>query len=343
MKSVRYICTGLIGLVFCLSAVFKLMDPVGTGLVVEAYLKFLHIGFLLPASKLIGETLSLCEATVGIGLLTGVFRRLFAIATFALLSFFTLVSILLLVFNPEMDCGCFGQAIHLTHFQTFVKNIILLLLAFAAFVPFRCLDLLAEGRLIAFILGMLIMIVFSIISLIHVPLVDYTAFAPSHTIVGEDDVMAGTEEYPLLPLCDNAGNDCSDVILDGSVLLISYYDDSELTQDEILSVADFAQSAMDAGFMPYVLSTSYVEIPGLESYVADYKTLITLNRGNGGYTFLDDGYIITKFSGHKSLSYEVMESMSDMDSTDVYIKTATGRTVLLQVFFVCFFAVILLL
>lgn len=343
MKSVRYICAGLIGLIFCLSAVFKLMDPVGTGLVVEAYLKFLHIGFLLPASKLIGETLSICEATVGIGLLTGVYKKFFAAASLFLLSFFTLISILLLVFNPEMDCGCFGQVIHLTHFQTFVKNIILLLLSFAAFLPFRCLELLSKGRLIAFIPAMAIMIAFSVISLLRVPLVDYTTFAPSHTIVSDDDVMAGSEEYPLLPLYDDNGNDCSDVILDGNILLISYYDVDGLTQDDILRTAELGQMAMDAGFVPYVLSPSFIEIPAVESFIADYKTLITLNRSNGGYTLLNDGYIVNKYSARHNLSFEEFDEATGRDSTDVYIKTATGRTVLLQLFMICFFAVTLLL
>lgn len=343
MKWVRYICSGTVGLVFCLSAVFKLMDPVGTGLIVDAYLDFFHIGFLSPAAYVIGEALSLCEATTGIGLITGVYRKIFAIAVLVQLSFFTFISILLLAFNPEMDCGCFGQAVHLTHLQTFVKNIVLVLLSIAAFVPFRQIDLLSGGRYTAFVLGMVIMLAFSVLSILHVSYVDYTVFAPSHSIVSENDVMAGDEEYPVLPLMDSNGNDCSDVILDGNVLLISYYDTGKLSNEDVLEIADFGQTAMDAGYMPYVISTSFIQIPGLETYLADYTTLVTLNRGNGGFTILDDGYIVTKFSRRSMPSYETMSEIVEMDSTEVYIKTATGRSVLLQAFIFCFFAVILLL
>ena len=52
--SFRRFCALLIGLVFFLSGMLKLMDPVGTGLKVAEYLRFLHLGFLSPLGKASG-------------------------------------------------------------------------------------------------------------------------------------------------------------------------------------------------------------------------------------------------------------------------------------------------
>ena len=132
----RRFAAGLIGIVFLVSGLLKISDPVGTMLIVTEYLKFFHIGFLIPAAKGLGIALSLLEALTGIALITGVLRKITAWVTTAMLAFFTIVTLILWVRNPAMDCGCFGQAIHLTHLQSLIKNVVMLLLALWAFIPY---------------------------------------------------------------------------------------------------------------------------------------------------------------------------------------------------------------
>ena len=127
----------ILGVVFLISGLLKLVDPVGTMLIVTEYFKFLGLTFLLPAAKGVGICVACLECFVGIGLITGVLRRTSAILCYTLLGFFTILTLLLWIKNPEMDCGCFGQAIHLTHAQSFWKNVVLLALAVIAFTPFK--------------------------------------------------------------------------------------------------------------------------------------------------------------------------------------------------------------
>ena len=134
-RSKRF-CGYLVGIVFFISGVFKLMDPVGTGLIVSEYYKFMHLEFLDFSSGIVAVTLSMAESLVGAALITGLWRRVVAIVTMCMTGVFLLVSVALVVFNPVMDCGCFGEAIHLTHLQTLVKNLILSLLCCASFFPF---------------------------------------------------------------------------------------------------------------------------------------------------------------------------------------------------------------
>ena len=99
----------IIGLVFFLSGSFKLIDPVGTGFIVTEYFNFFHCTFLQPVAKAAGMLLSGIEAVTGIALLTGVARKAGAIAAMSLTGLFTIISTLLLIFNPPMDSAASGR------------------------------------------------------------------------------------------------------------------------------------------------------------------------------------------------------------------------------------------
>jgi uncharacterized membrane protein YphA (DoxX/SURF4 family) len=122
MRTIRRVSAIVIGFVFFLAGVLKLMDPVGSALVVEEYLKFLHIGFLSGLSGAIGVGMALLETLLGAALITGVWRKVTAIATGVMLGAFTILTLVLYIRNPNMDCGCFGEALHLTHLQSFQER-----------------------------------------------------------------------------------------------------------------------------------------------------------------------------------------------------------------------------
>ena len=174
----RRFCAILIGLVFLASGLLKLLDPVGTGLIVSEYLKFFHVGFLQGASKTLGMVLSLVEAITGAALITGVFRKTTAIVTSVLIFFFTAVTVILWMANPPMDCGCFGEAIHLTHAQTLIKNLILLALALVAFLPFQNFGVPRKGKYVAFALAVPSLVFALWYKHRPLPMIDFTEFAP---------------------------------------------------------------------------------------------------------------------------------------------------------------------
>ena len=155
-------CGFITGFVFFLSGIVKLMDPVGAGLVMKEYLDFLHIGFLGFASKPLGVLFALAETIVGTGLITGVWRRIIAPTAIALQGFFTFLTLLLVIFNPEMDCGCFGEAIHLTHAQTFIKNLVLMALLLIYYIPSRHLGETRKKKYVSFGIVTLSVVAFTI-------------------------------------------------------------------------------------------------------------------------------------------------------------------------------------
>ena len=191
----RRLCAFIVGVVFLLAGLFKLLDPVGAGLVVEEYFRFLHLPFLIPAAKATGVSLALLEALLGAALISGVWRKAVAVITTVLVGFFTILTLFLAIFNPEMDCGCFGEVIHLTNLQTFLKNIVLLVLALVAFLPFSDFGETRKRKYVAFGIVAASIVAFTIYSLGTIPLVDFTSFTPGSELFassnqGEDDYVA---------------------------------------------------------------------------------------------------------------------------------------------------------
>lgn len=172
-------CGFLAGFVFFIAGIFKLLDPVGAGLVMKEYMDFLHLGFMTGVSKPAAAVLAFAETVIGTALVTGIWRKATAVAALVFQGFFTLLTLALLIFNPEMDCGCFGEAIHLTHLQTFLKNVVLLFLLAAFAFPFRYLGGPKKHKYASFAIVTVSVLLFAIYSWMYIPLVDYTDFKPA--------------------------------------------------------------------------------------------------------------------------------------------------------------------
>lgn len=113
------------GVTYILSGFFKLTDPVGTGLIVNEYLNTLHLGFLRFGAVPFGIVLSLSEFLIGIAILMCVRMRVASVAGLAMNVFFTVLTFFLALYGGIKDCGCFGEAIPMTMWETFYKNVVL--------------------------------------------------------------------------------------------------------------------------------------------------------------------------------------------------------------------------
>lgn len=186
MSILRKVCFTLVGLTFFISGILKLQDPVGTSLILQEYFTFFGVRVLIPAAKVLGVMLSFVEALCGVALVVGVWRKIVAVITTVLMVFFTLVTVVLVLLNPVMDCGCFGEAFHLTHFQSLTKNIILDILCAIAFLPLFGSDVppCKKRKYVAFGMVAVILAFVSFHSLTSLPFVDYTDYAPGDELLG---------------------------------------------------------------------------------------------------------------------------------------------------------------
>ncbi|MBP5340675.1 MAG: DoxX family protein [Prevotella sp.] len=132
MKKVAVnLCRLLLAAVFILSGFVKAVDPRGTQYKIEDYAQALGIGDLLPsvAALAMSVALSAIEFCLGIFLLFAIRRRTTSRLVLLLLIVMTPLTLWLALANPISDCGCFGDALVLTNWQTFFKNVLLLLAA----------------------------------------------------------------------------------------------------------------------------------------------------------------------------------------------------------------------
>lgn len=128
------LCRLLLGGVFLFSGFTKAIDPLGFFYKLQDYLAaFGMLDWVGDAVQLLGGIiLSATELAVGIFLLLGI-RRIFSTTVALLLMvFMTPLTLYLALANPVSDCGCFGDAWVLTNWQTFGKNVVLLLAAWVA-------------------------------------------------------------------------------------------------------------------------------------------------------------------------------------------------------------------
>lgn len=126
MKLLRAICRFAFGILFILSGFLKAIDPIGSALKIKEYLGAFHLEFLDFLSIPSGILLSTAEFLIGVAILKGLRIRLFSKIALGFISFFTLLTLVIFIFNPVSDCGCFGEAIHLSNKSTFIKNLFLL-------------------------------------------------------------------------------------------------------------------------------------------------------------------------------------------------------------------------
>ena len=353
MKMLRRFSAVIIGIVFFVSGILKFMDPMGASLIVEAYLNFFKLGFLRPLSYFSGAMLAVVETTLGAALITGVWRKIVAFASLVLVSFFTIVTFVLLVANPDMDCGCFGEAVHLTHLQSFVKNIVILALWALAFIPLKSVGDPVKVKYVSFSIAMVSSLLFFLYSALSIPLVDFTEYKPGNELASMEDFDFSSGEEPLLLSFRDAGGEYVDSLaLSGKVMVVSIYNPEKLSDRRWNRVSSFVRSAEGEGFLTLVLAASTPESLGnivkdpfvlSHCYFADRKKLLTLNRSNAGVVFIDDARIVSKWSSNHAPGKELLSQISDSDQAEVVMSQSGKSSLKFQAFMLYVFAVMLLL
>ena len=127
-------CRVLIGVVFIFSGFVKAVDPMGGAIKIDDYLSAFGLEALQPFSVVMSFNLSAIEFTLGVCTLLGVYRRYVSFLVLLFMAFMTPLTLYLALFNPVSDCGCFGDAVVLTNWETFYKNIVLLAASIVVFI-----------------------------------------------------------------------------------------------------------------------------------------------------------------------------------------------------------------
>jgi uncharacterized membrane protein YphA (DoxX/SURF4 family) len=124
-----------VGLLFIFSGLIKANDPLGFGYKLEEYFEVFHLTFLNNGATGIAIFLCALEIVLGALLLLGFYKNTVAKGLLALIVFFTFLTFVSAFFKVVTSCGCFGDAIPLTPWQSFTKDLILLV--FIVYIYFK--------------------------------------------------------------------------------------------------------------------------------------------------------------------------------------------------------------
>lgn len=177
--ALNVICRWAVGLVFLFSSFVKGVDPMGTTFKVQEYMTAWNIGGLtfewaLPLASILSVALICAEFLVGVLLIFNAYRRLSAWLLLLMMLFFTVTTLFDALTNKVTDCGCFGDAVKLTNWQTFWKNI-------ALDVPTVWIVLTRNLRRkrrferdgVVFITAVAMMLIFEVYNIKHEPVIDF--------------------------------------------------------------------------------------------------------------------------------------------------------------------------
>jgi uncharacterized membrane protein YphA (DoxX/SURF4 family) len=193
----------LMSATFIFSGFVKALDPKGTGYKLDAYVGKLGLSNFISDDVTLaaGVVLASMEFLLGIYLLFGIRRRFTTSMLLVVMLFFTPFTLYLALANPVHDCGCFGDAIILTNWQTFWKNLILL--AFALLTFYR------SGKMFRLVppsvhwayslFSMIYIVAICLFSIHYLPLIDMRPYKVSVNIRKAMEIPAGAKE----PVYDN--------------------------------------------------------------------------------------------------------------------------------------------
>ena len=178
MKILKIISRIIVGVVFIFSGFVKAVDPLGTVYKFGDYLNAFNLSFLTPLCLLFAIGLCTLEFLGGISVLFNIKPKIGIWTVTLLMAVFTPLTFVLALTNPVSDCGCFGDAIHLTNWQTFFKNVVLAVPTAFLFIKRNEQDsnLKSKSEWTIIVASTLLFLIFIFYNLRYLPIIDFLPY-----------------------------------------------------------------------------------------------------------------------------------------------------------------------
>ena len=309
MKLLIQLIRILVGALFVFSGFVKLVDPIGSQYKFQEYFSesVLNMEFLIPYALPFAILLIVAEILLGVMVLIG-YKP-----TFTVWSLFLLTLIFLFLtwysaqYNKVTDCGCFGDAIKLTPWETFYKNVILIALIVLLLLKIKFIQPIFKGKipkLITFLsLAVFLFIVQHVLT--HLPLIDFRAYSIGKNL---QDGMQYPEDGSIAPVHDFMLEDAQadlapELLQEEKLLLVILYNLAKVDVNGFPAIKKITSKAINKGYTVYGVSASFSDELTLakETYslpfdflFCDETTLKTMIRANPGIMILDKGTVVQK-------------------------------------------------
>lgn len=313
MKILDTIARYLVGGLFIFSGLIKINDPVGTQIKLEEYFTVFasSLSFfesLKPAALVFSVVLSTAEIVLGLALLLRYKKKLTTTLLLAMIVFFTFLTFYSAYFNKVTDCGCFGDAIKLTPWESFTKDIILLVLIIILFINRKKNEAIEglQARSIALGGSVVFCLFICYMAITHLPFIDFRAYKVGTHIPTEmlppDDNPSEVPKITNFVIWSDT-DDQTNNVLTGKKLLIVVHEAEKSNLDayadiirelplldddvEVVAITASSREQFEALRHEVQLATPY--------YYSDATLLKTMIRSNPGLVLMQNGQVMDKW------------------------------------------------
>ena len=309
MKILVQISRILVGALFIFSGFVKLVDPIGSEYKFQEYFSesVLNIEFLIPYALPFAIVLIVAEILLGVMILIG-YKPKFTVWSLLIITLiFLFLTWYSAFYNKVTDCGCFGDAIKLTPWETFYKNVILIVLIILLLIKVAHIKPIFKGttpKLITFLsLAAFLFIVQHVLT--HLPIIDFRAYAIGKNLQEGMEYPADGSIPPVHDfMLEDAQQDLTPVLLEKEkVMLVIIYNLDKSDEKGFPAIKEVSEKAIEKGYTVYGVSASFSDdlIIAKEKYnlpfeflFCDETTLKTMIRANPGVMILDKGTVMQK-------------------------------------------------
>ncbi len=229
-KGIIWFCRIAVGLLFIFSGLIKLNDPLGFSYKLEEYFEVFHITFLNSFAVAIAITLCALEVILGFALLIGVRAKQVAWGLLLLIIFFSFLTFYSAFFKVVQTCGCFGDAIPLTPWQSFSKDLVLLLLILVLFKNRNTIKPLFDAKISDKLLwaSVIASFGFGIFTYNFLPVIDFLPYKVGNNILEEMKTPPGAlpDEYEITYTLQNKKTSATKTMTDKEYLSTGIWKDN---------------------------------------------------------------------------------------------------------------------
>ena len=180
MKLLTFIARTFVGVLFIISGFIKLNDPIGFSYKLQEYFssEVLNLPFLEPYALALAIFVVVFEVVLGVFLLIGYQPKFTLWSLLSMIVFFTFLTFYSAYFDKVKDCGCFGDALKLTPWESFTKDLVLLVLILLIFYGQKYIQPIFKPTLNNVIAGgsLVLSLIFGYHVLMHLPSIDFRAY-----------------------------------------------------------------------------------------------------------------------------------------------------------------------
>jgi uncharacterized membrane protein YphA (DoxX/SURF4 family) len=309
MKYLVQLSRIIVGALFIFSGFVKLVDPIGSQYKFQEYFSedVLNMEFLIPYALPFAILLIVAEIMLGVMVLIGYKPKATVWSLFLLTLIFLFLTWYSAYYNKVTDCGCFGDAIKLSTWGTFYKNVILIALIIILLIKVKLIKPIFNGK-IPKVITLISLAGFMFVVqhvLTHLPIIDFRAYAIGKNIPEGMEFLEDGSVPPVhdFMLEDSQADLAPELLAKEKVMLVIISDLDKADSDGFPAIKQVTEKAIKKGYTVYGVSASFSDdlllakekhnLP-FEFLFCDETALKTVIRANPGIIILDKGTVMQK-------------------------------------------------